>query len=117
MGHRAFAFDGVVESVGPSVSNQGDGSDLDYAGVTFEVVEWLVGGEGDTVTVDVQSPDAAGAGPDRDGPAYEVGTRLLVSGEPRWGGAPLDAPIAWGCGFTRYHDEESADAWRESLTP
>jgi hypothetical protein len=36
-------------------------------------------------------------------PSYSVGTRLLVSRE--------DA-IAWGCGFTRYVDEETAAAWR-----
>jgi len=47
--------------------------------------------------------------------SYGVGTRLLVSGEPRWGGAPLTDAIAWGCGFTRYYDPATADAWRNAM--
>lgn len=95
---RAFAFDGTVLSVGPSVSDRGDDADLDLPGVTFDVHEWFVGEGPDRFTVDL-----AGA---------EPGTRLLVSGEERWGGGALAQPIAWGCGFTRYHDEQTADAWR-----
>jgi len=34
-------------------------------------------------------------------PSYGVGSRLLVSGEPRWGGGALTNAIAWGCGFTQ----------------
>lgn len=115
VGNRAFAFDGEVVEIGPSVSNLGDGSDLDDAGVTLEVHEWFTGGDADTVTVDLQEPDSANQGGTDDGPAYEVGTRLLISGEPRWGGERLDAPIAWGCGFSRYHDGQTADAWREAI--
>ena len=44
-------------------------------------------------------------------PAYQIGTRLLVSGTPRWGGAPLADPIAWGCGFTRYYSRATAAEW------
>lgn len=40
--------------------------------------------------------------------AYGLGSRLLVSGQPRWGGNALKFPIAWSCGFTRYHDPSSA---------
>jgi hypothetical protein len=47
---------------------------------------------------------------------YEVGTRLLVSGEPRWGGAPLDRAIAYGCGgFTRYYEAALAEEWRRGV--
>ena len=73
--------------------------------------EWFAGGRGETVTVDLQPA----GGLEDPGPAYGVGSRLLVSGEARWGGVPLAAPIAWGCGFTRYHDAATATAWREAL--
>ncbi len=41
----------------------------------------------------------------------QVGERLLVSGEPRWGGEPLDDAIAWECGFTESFSEATADEW------
>lgn len=102
---RSFAFDGIVVDVGPSVSDRGDGgvADMNLPGVTFEVQEWFEGEtDADTVTVDMQIP--------RD--EFSRGTRLLVSGEARWGGQPLAKPIAWGCGFTLRYDEDSASAWR-----
>lgn len=49
--------------------------------------------------------------PDSAVTAYGVGTRLLVSGGPRWGGPPLRDAIAWGCGFTRYYDPQTAADW------
>lgn len=109
---RAFAFDGVVVDIGDSVSDRGDGADLGSPGVTFEVGEWFSGGSADTVTVDVQVPNAESADA---GYSYGIGSRLLVSGEARWGGAPLDAPIAWGCGFTRYYDGDAAEAWQDAF--
>lgn len=108
---RAFAFDGVVVAVGPSVSSlPGDPALPDAVGVTFAVQEWFRGGSGDTVTVDL--PAQGVITPDGTLQSYGPGTRLLVSGEPRWGGAPLDAPVAWICGFTRYYDEATAASWR-----
>lgn len=106
-----FAFDGTVTAIGRGVTDRPGSGQLGYAGVTFEVDEWFAGGDTATVTVDMARPTTESA----DGeslPSYEVGTRLLVSGQPRWGGAPLDDPIAWGCGFTRYYDAETADRWR-----
>lgn len=38
--NRAFAFDGIVIRLGPSVSDRGDDGDLNLAGITFEVREW-----------------------------------------------------------------------------
>ncbi|MCK0113015.1 hypothetical protein MWU75_12770 [Ornithinimicrobium sp. F0845] len=108
---RDFAFDGVVIAMGPSVSDRADSGDLDLPGITFEVREWFAGGDADEVTVDLQGVAEGTAEADL---PFQVGTRLLVSGEPRWGGAPLDSPIAWGCGFSRYYDEETATTWRES---
>ncbi len=46
------------------------------------------------------------------GDAYGTGSRLLISGEPQWGSAPLDAPIAWSCGFSRYYAEKTAPSGR-----
>lgn len=106
---RAFAFDGTVAAIGPAATDR-EGLDSGLAGVRFEVNEWFDGGSADTVVVDLTKPDQSGL--EEFPPAYGVGTRLLVSGEPRWGGAPLDDPIAWGCGFTRYYDEATADSWR-----
>jgi hypothetical protein len=111
---RSFAFDGEVVKIGPSVSDRGDGGDLDLPGVTFDVHEWFKGGHEDTVTVDMQPPSTDSAPSEDEGDAYGVGSRLLVSGEARWGGAALDQPIAWACGFTRYYDPETATAWRDA---
>ena len=106
----SFAFDGTVTAVGPARSNR-PGVSLPLAGVTFRVNQWFRGGSGPTVTVDLDAPPTANSSSDSSVPAYGVGTRLLVSGAPRWGGAPLDAAIAWGCGFTRSYDPQTAAEW------
>ena len=106
-----FAFDGTVTAIGPARSNR-PGATLPLASVTFRVNQWFRGGSGRTVTVDMDpSPTANSSTGDDSVPAYGVGTRLLVSGAPRWGGAPLDAAIAWGCGFTRSYDAQTAAEW------
>ncbi|GAA3339125.1 hypothetical protein GCM10020358_21730 [Amorphoplanes nipponensis] len=115
--NRAFAFDGVVVDIGPAHSNRSGKGYLDLVGVTFAVREWFSGGTGPNITVDMGSPTAG----TQDVTAevfhsYAIGSRLLVSGEPRWGGSPLDAPIAWGCGFTRYYDQQTAGSWRRAAT-
>lgn len=111
IGNRAFAFDGTVVMIGPGGTNKADKGVLDTAAVTFAVNEWFTGGASDTVTVDLMSPTSTIAGDDT--PLYEEGSRLLVSGEPRWGGQPLDDAIAWSCGgFTRYYEQAVADEWR-----
>jgi hypothetical protein len=98
-------------SIGEGATNKVDKGQLDTAAVTFQVNEWFKGGAGETVTVDLMAPTSNIAG--NDTPLYEEGTRLLVSGEPRWGGAPLDDAIAWSCGgFTRYYESAVADDWR-----
>ncbi len=108
---RDFAFDGTVTAIGPAQTSRGE-AEPGLASVTFAVTQWYAGGSGETVTVDVNAPQLE----TMDGPpAYGVGTRLLVSGEPRWGGAPLDDPIAWGCGFTRYYDDATASDWAKAF--
>ena len=111
---RAFAFDGVVVDVGSATSNPGDG-DLDLAGVTFEVREWFSGGSGSTVTIDMPAPVEGSHGLSEGGPSYVIGSRLLVSGEPRWGGTALSDAIAWTCDFTRYYDPATASSWAQAL--
>lgn len=106
-------FRRTVNDVGASVSDRGGDGDLNLAGVKFEVREWFTGGDADEVTIDLQS---LGEGTAEEDLPFQVGPRLLVSGEPRWGGAPLDSLIAWDCGSSRYFDEETAAVWRESAT-
>ncbi|GAA1178908.1 hypothetical protein GCM10009584_20720 [Ornithinimicrobium humiphilum] len=110
---RAFAFDGTVVRVGPSVSDRGDAGDLGMPGVTFAVNEWFLGGASEEITVDMQGLGETGEGD----LLIREGSRLLLSGEPRWGGGPLDQPVAWGCGFSRLYDEDTAASWRRSTHP
>ncbi len=111
LAQQKFAFDGVVVEIGESVSDRGDSADLEQPGVTFQVMHWYAGGNGDAVTVDMPvRPSIDGA------VAYGPGSRLLVSGQPRWGGSALEFPIAWGCGFTRYYDQATADDWDSAFS-
>lgn len=109
IGNRDFAFDGTVVAIGPGETNKSGRGGLDTAAVSFRVNEWFKGGTDDTVTIDMGTSTSSA---EDQTPAYEEGTRLLVSGEPRWGGAPLDDALAWSCGFTRYYEPAVADAWR-----
>jgi hypothetical protein len=113
---RDFAFDGTVVEIGSAAAAE---ADLGYSPVTFDVHEWFVGGSSDRVTVAMPAPDRVSSDGVQglDDATYGVGTRLLVSGEPQWGGEPLDDPIAWMCGFTRYYDDQSATQWRTAFTP
>ena len=80
--------------------------------VTFEVHHWYRGGQGQQVTISMMPPGAITSAGNA---TYSVGSRLLVSGEPRFGGKPLDDPIAWSCGFTRWHTAEDAQTWQQTL--
>ena len=100
---RTWAFDGTVTDIGASIDGAVD------TRVTFDVHEWFAIDGPATVTVDLAPPRP---GSSVQPPEYDVGSRLLVSGEPRRGGQPLDAPVAWLCGFTRTRDPSTASAWR-----
>lgn len=107
--NRAFAFDGIVKVIEPATNS--DPEDVSYPQVTLEVGEWFRASGPDVVTVSMNLPWET-----RDGtPDYSVGSRLLLSGEARWGGDPLDEPIVWSCGFSRTYDVDTATAWREAL--
>lgn len=108
--NRAFAFDGTVVSIGdwPAGGGQAD----PYVAVVLRVNHWYRGGRGDTVTVAMFPPEVVTSVGNA---AYGVGSRLLVSGEARYGGAPLDDPVSWACGFTRWYSEADAQAWRQAF--
>lgn len=104
---RAFAFDGTVVEVmsemDPQLPDDGSGR-RPQPRARFEVSEWFAGGSDATVLVWLQRE-------------VSVGDRLLVSGEPRWGGAPLDDAIQWECGWTVAYTANDASAWREAVAP
>ncbi|BCJ73520.1 hypothetical protein CS0771_30640 [Catellatospora sp. IY07-71] len=109
LARRRFAFDGEVVGIGNGPVRK-DPFDL-YAPVTFRVNRWYRGGTGERVTVAMLYRSS----PSVDNPTFGVGSRLLVSGEERWGGAELADPIAWPCGFTRWHSEADAGDWARAF--
>lgn len=102
---RAFAFDGTIVSITQTLNND------PYVAVSFRVDEWFAGAGPDTITLDMLPPHRSSLG----GPEYDIGSRLLISGEPRFGGAPLESPVAWMCGFSRTYDGATADVWRDTF--
>ena len=107
---RAFAFDGTVVSIGerPTGTEEAD----PYVPVNFTVSQWFRGGNGDKVTVAMFPPVVHTSA---DNASYAVGSRLLVSGEDRWGSSRLDNPIAWACGFTRWYNRTDAQTWKQAF--
>lgn len=100
---RAFAFDGSVTAVRDEVDQRLPPGDMPGENVVpraeFEVHRWFrPDGKRNTALVWMQ----------RD---VHVGDRLLVAGEPRWGGDPLDNALAWECGFTTTYSESIAQEW------
>ncbi|MEV4140476.1 hypothetical protein AB0J72_50970 [Dactylosporangium sp. NPDC049742] len=107
LARRSFAFDGTVAGIG--ATNDGTGM---FLPVTFKVHRWFRGGSAGSVTVGLVNP-TGGVSPDL--VPFGIGSRLLVSGEPRFGGTPLTDPVAWACGFTRWHDAADAELWQQSF--
>lgn len=114
---RAFAFDGTVSGI-TAMQPPADGSGAlnGYVTVMFTVNEWFRGGDQGTVTLDMIGPMGGSLVIEDQEMSYGVGTRLLVSGEPRFGGSPLQAAIAWPCGFTRYYDTGTAASWHQAFS-
>lgn len=115
--HRAFAFDGTVSRI-TAMQPPADGSGaLDgYLTVTFTVNEWFRGGDQTTATLDMAGPMGGSLWIEDQDMSYGVGTRLLVSGGPRFGGSPLRVAIAATCGFTRYYDKDTAASWHQAFS-
>ncbi|GAB1644157.1 hypothetical protein [Krasilnikovia sp. MM14-A1259] len=99
---RGFAFDGTVSSIASPATVAPGG----YTAVTFAVHEWFHGGSGDRVTVTMMAPLRPGQHASEAGPSYGTGSRLLVSGDTSPG------LVARTCGYTRYYDQATGDAWR-----
>jgi hypothetical protein len=110
LAERAFAFDGTVVAI--AAPAPAGAEDLGYVDVTFQVEEWFHGGDADQYTVSMFPPDVVSS---VDNETYQVGSRLLVTGEDRWGSERLDEPVAWYCGFTRAYSPALADEWREAF--
>jgi hypothetical protein len=102
----ALSFDGTVVAVGPARQSERSDGYSRWITTTLDVHEWFHGGSDATVTVDIP----VGGSIDSTPPPFEVGTRLLVSGDKP--GPAANSIVAWGCGFTRYYDTATADSWR-----
>lgn len=99
---RAFAFHGTVVDVGGERDPRAPQEDVVTGHVRFEVHDWFAGGTGEAVTVWMQRH-------------VEPGDRLLVAGEPRWGGEPLEDAIAWECGFTAAYSDARFEEWSAAI--
>jgi hypothetical protein len=103
---RSWAFDGTLAAVGTIADSQMG----TVPSATFHVNYWFRGGSARQVTVQFEMGALS-----EFVPSVAEGTRLLVSGEPRWGGQPLDDPVAWGCGFTQPWSADAASSWANAL--
>jgi hypothetical protein len=106
LAERSWAFDGTLVSLGTLVDSQLG----TVPAATFTVNHWYRGGSGSKATVQFEMGPISEHVLDT-----EIGARLLVTGEPRWGGQPLEDPVAWGCGFTQPWTAEAADSWANAL--
>jgi hypothetical protein len=106
---RSFAFDGTVRAIERPGAGYNRLQREYYALVTFQVNEWFKpAGSGGTTTVLVAASGGSwGRGDYAYGFPYEVGTRLLITG---------DQDIAFTCGFSRFYDRASAREWRKALS-
>jgi hypothetical protein len=93
LAQRDWAVDATVTDIGPGRTT---------VTVQLDVNTWYRGGTGDSLRVRLPSPES---GVEDAPPAYQVGSRLLLSG------SHSDGP--WSCGFTRYYDERTAAVWAE----
>ena len=106
---RSFAFDGTLLSIESRIDPKLPSAEESGSWVTFDVHQWFEGGSGESVGIwmdFLNVETSAGT------ITAEPGTRLLVAGEPRWGGNdPLADPLAWTCGFTQPWSEDAAAEW------
>jgi hypothetical protein len=109
--HRAFAFDGTAIAVEDRRDLRLPPGEDRVPWVTFEVNRWYLGGDAPQVGVWMEGVSTSRSTGSQDAFPVEPGARLLVAGEPRWGGSPLDDPIAWWCGFTRRWTAAAAAEW------
>jgi hypothetical protein len=109
---RSFAFDGTVASIELRSDSHLPPGENEVHWVTFAVNRWFRGGSTSQVGVWIDSLNVeTSAGVIE----AEPGSRMLVAGEPRWGGEPLQDPIAWPCGFTQPWTREAAAEWEAAF--
>lgn len=106
--NRSFAFDGTVTSIETRTDPKLPTGEQEVPWVTFDVSQWFIGGAEPTVGIWM---DGLNVETSTGTISAEEGTRLLVAGEPRWGGKPLDDPLAWTCGFTQPWSEQALREW------
>jgi hypothetical protein len=109
---RSFAFDGTVASIELRSDSHLPSEDNQVHWVTFAVNRWFRGGSVSQVGVWIDSLNLETSVGTIEA---EPGTRLLVAGEPRWGGEPLQDPIAWPCGFTQPWTPGTAADWEAAF--
>ena len=101
-----LAFDGTVTAIGPTRPSQSEAYPAVIA-TTIDVNAWYHGGSANSVIIDIPTEVSIDPMP----PPFEVGTRLLVSGVKAHDDH-VAQNVASGCGYTRYYDKSTADAWR-----
>ena len=116
--NRSFAFDGTITAVEPrpdtAMGGYGEGEGPTMPWATFKVNRWYKGGSGGEAGVWLRGAQIGGTdAPVTSGRSItaEVGTRLLVAGEPIGVGDAPEEWIAWLCGFTQPYTPEAAAAW------
>jgi hypothetical protein len=103
-----FAFDGTVTGFGANLRYDDYAA---YAEVTFQVNEWLHGGDAEQFTVVMTAPN-----PDTyvyipiD---YGIGSRLLIAAS-WWDVQRLDHPFTGQCGYMVY-DPDQAQIWHQNF--
>lgn len=99
---QAFAVDATVDSFRRHGQR-----------VELHVTEWFRGGSGETLSIaGLGDPDAPGRDPSSEwGQPYDVGTRLLISGQYADDGSLL----VWHCGYTRYWSRDDLATWRDTF--
>ncbi len=86
--------------------------------MTLQIHEWFRPGRGARLTTvrTYNPPERTANQVSVDFPEYTIGSRLLITGEPQWGGAdPLKDAYAFGCGYSRTYTAADAATWREIL--
>lgn len=109
---RSFAFDGTVVSIDVRTDSRLPAGEDKVPWVTFDVGQWFRGGSSPRISVWIDSLNIETSAGDIQA---ESGARLLVAGEPRWGGDPLEDPLAWACGFTQPWTAEAAAEWEAAF--
>jgi hypothetical protein len=109
---RSFAFDGTVDSIDLRTDPRLPEGENEVPWVTFEVNQWYRGGSAPRIEMWIDSLNIeTSAGTIK----AEPGARLLVAGERRWGGDPLEDPIAWPCSFTQPWTPDAAAEWEAAF--